>query len=40
MRRMLRPTALLACLAGCGPMTSPGMGSAVSGGQFEQVIAG
>jgi hypothetical protein len=40
MRRMLRPTALLACLAGCGPMTNPGMGSPVSGAVFEREIAG
>ena len=40
MRRMLRPTALLACLAGCGPMTGPGMGTAVSGERFEREIAG
>ncbi len=40
MRRMLRPTALLACLAACGPMTGPGMGTAVSGEQFEREIAG
>src|SRR5918997_1482553 len=29
MRRIPWPTALLACLAGCGPMTGPGMGTAV-----------
>ena len=42
MRQILRPTALLACLAGCSLMTGPdpGMGTAVSGKQFEQEIAG
>ena len=41
MRRMRQPTAvLLACLAGCGSMTGPEMGSAVSGEQFEREIAG
>jgi hypothetical protein len=39
MRRMLA-TALLACLTGCGPMTSPSMGTAVSGERFEREIAG
>jgi hypothetical protein len=42
MRQILRPSALLACLMGCGLMTgpNPGMGTAVSGEQFEQEIAG
>ena len=42
MRQILRPTALLACLAGCGLMTGsgPGMGTAVSGERFEREIAG
>lgn len=42
MRRMLRPVAFLACLAGCGPMIGPGpgMGTAVSGERFEREIAG
>ena len=40
MRRTLRPTALLACLTGCGLMTGPEMGTAVSGGRFEREIAG
>ena len=42
MRQMLQPTALLACLAGCGLLTgpSPEMGTAVSGEQFEREIAG
>jgi hypothetical protein len=40
MRRMLRPTALLACLAGCGLTTSPDMGNTVSGAQFERSVAG
>jgi hypothetical protein len=32
--------ALLACLAGCGPATGPGMGTPVSGTRFEESIAG
>ena len=42
MWRIPWPTALLACLAGCSLMTGPdpGMGTAVSGKQFEQEIAG
>jgi hypothetical protein len=42
MQQILWPAALLACLAGCGPMTgpNPGMGTAVSGKKFEQEIVG
>jgi hypothetical protein len=42
MRRIPWLTALLACLAGCGLMTgpNPGMGTPVSGKQFEREIAG
>ena len=42
MQQILWPAALLACLAGCGPMTGPGpgMGTAVSGERFEREIAG
>ncbi|HEX6015876.1 MAG TPA: hypothetical protein VFY87_29570 [Geminicoccaceae bacterium] len=32
--------ALLGCLVGCGPAAGPGMGTPVSGRQFEESIAG